>query len=622
MPANPALAKTRHGEELRRLAYWLVPSLFCLALYYYGIRAWYQQDDFVWLAQRYDIHNLHDFLRAVFHPAPHGTWRPLSERLFFLVCGSLFGTSAFPARLCVFLTQLANLVLLSSIARRLSGSRVAGFLAPVLWTANSALVLPMTWTSPYMEILCAFCILSAFYCFLRYVEAGRRSWYYGQWAAFLIGFGVMETTIVYPAIAAAYALLWARKHVRHTLPLFGVSLLFFGFHTWFAPKQHTGIYSQHFDARMLKTVAIYWKWVLVPPGRGWPPFLVMLTVVAMVYIAWSAWRRNLLPLFGLICFGLLLAPVAPLTEHMTPYYLTLPAIGIALVGASGAAAAAGKGWPQKIVAAAVLSLFLIGQAPVAARQCRWWSARSRRMERIVLGVLAVHRQFPGKTLVLTGVDAVFFSGAVWFRAFPAFGVPDTYVDADDRGKIPPDPLLVDSSRYFMDPFDLQQGLLGERVRVLSVAGPVPVDVTPRFEALAKASALIGPRRIDLATVRSQPYLVGEWYESEGKHRWMGRSAGVVLAGPELPAESLHLRGYCPAAQVKSGPLAGRVTADGRLIGTFSLSRGDADFEIAFSLPPGAVGKPSIRVEIQLDHTIRVPDDDRDLGLSFGSFEIR
>jgi hypothetical protein len=244
------------------------------------------------------------------------------------------------------------------------------------------------------------------------------------------------------------------------------------------------------------------------------------------------------------------------------------------------------------------------------------------MERIVLGVLAVHRQFPGKTLVLTGVDAVFFSGAVWFRAFPAFGVPDTYVDADDRGKIPPDPLLVDSSRYFMDPFDLQQGLLGERVRVLSVAGPVPVDVTPRFEALAKASALIGPRRIDLATVRSQPYLVGEWYESEGKHRWMGRSAGVVLAGPELPAESLHLRGYCPAAQVKSGPLAGRVTADGRLIGTFSLSRGDADFEIAFSLPPGAVGKPSIRVEIQLDHTIRVPDDDRDLGLSFGSFEIR
>jgi hypothetical protein len=591
MPANPTPAKTRHGEELRRLAYWLVPPLFCLALYFYGIRAWYQQDDFVWLAQRYDIHNLPDFLRAVFHPAPHGTWRPLSERLFFLLCGSLFGTSAFPARLCVFLTQSANLVLLSSIARRLSGSRVAGFLAPILWTANSALVLPMTWTSPYMEILCAFCILSAFYCFLRYVEAGRRSWYYGQWAAFLIGFGVMETTIVYPAMAAAYALLFAPKRVRSTLPLFGASLLFFGFHTMFAPKQHTGLYSQHFGTGMVKTVAIYWKWVLVPPGRGWPPFLVMLRV-------------------------------APLTEHMTPYYLTLPAIGIALVGASGAAAAAEKGWRQKIVAAAVLSVFLIGQAPFAARQCRWWSARSRGMESIVLGVLAAHRQFPGKTLVLTGVDAVFFSGAVWFRAFPAFGAPDTYVDAGDRANIPPDPLLVDSSRYFMDPFDLQQGLLGDRVRVLSVAGPVPVDVTPRFEAVAKASALIGPRRIDVAAARSQPFLVGEWYASEGEHRWMGRSAGVVLAGPETPAESLHLRGYCPVAQVDSGALAGRVTADGQSIGTFSLSRSNNAFEVAFSLPPGAVGKPSIRVEIQLDHTIRVPDDDRDLGLSFGSFEIR
>jgi hypothetical protein len=307
---------------------------------------------------------------------------------------------------------------------------------------------------------------------------------------------------------------------------------------------------------------------------------------------------------------------------MTPYYLTLPAIGIALVGAFGGAAAAGKGWRQKMVAAAVLSVFLIGQAPVAARQSRWWSARSRKMERTVLGVLAAHRQYPGKTLVLTGVDAVFFSGAVWFRAFPAFGAPDTYVDAGDRGKIPPDPLLVDSSRYFMDPFDLQQGLLGDRVRVLSVAGAVPVDVTPQFAALAKASALIGPRRIDLATVRSQPFLVGEWYESEGNHRWMGRSAGVVLAGPRSPAESLHLRGYCPAAQVGSGPAAGRVTADGQLIGTFSLARGDSDFEVAFSLPPGAAGKPSIRVEIQLARTIRVPDDDRELGLSFGSFEIR
>src|SRR5208283_4795977 len=114
------------------------------------------------------------------------------------------------------------------------------------------------------QILCAFSMLLAFHFFLRYIETGKRSWYLLQWLVFLIGFGVMESMIVYPAIAALYALLEARKYWRATVPLFGASLLFLALHLALVPKQATGTYSMHFDAAMAATLGTYWKWALVP----------------------------------------------------------------------------------------------------------------------------------------------------------------------------------------------------------------------------------------------------------------------------------------------------------------------------------------------------------------------
>src|ERR1035438_8532293 len=88
--SSPTLYNARR-EKLLRLAYWLIPAAFCLVIYYWGLRAWYQQDDFLWLGQRFRIGTWHDFLRAVFGPAANGTFRPFSERLF-LLAASMSGT--------------------------------------------------------------------------------------------------------------------------------------------------------------------------------------------------------------------------------------------------------------------------------------------------------------------------------------------------------------------------------------------------------------------------------------------------------------------------------------------------------------------------------------------------
>jgi hypothetical protein len=631
----PTLYNARR-ERLLRLGYWLIPPLFCLAVYYWGLRAWYQQDDFVWLGQRFRIDNWHDFLRAVFGPSVHGTFRPLSERLFLLVAGSAFGTDAFPARLWVFLTQVANIVLISSLARRISNSRIAGFLAPILWTANGALAFPMAWSSAYMHILCGFCVLLALHFLLRYIETGKRSDYCYQWIVFLVGFGVMESMIVYPAIAASYTLLRARKRFVSTLPLFGASILFWVLHSAYVPKQHAGLYSVHFDSSIPQTLVTYWKWALVPRDwldwHGWQPRFVLLATVTtiaitaamLVYVAYAALRRNFAPAFGLSCFLLLLLPVLPLKEHVSYYYLALPSMGLALVGAFAADSAIRTGWWAKLIAGSLLALFLFVQAPYTAWACKWWYLRSQRVEGVVLGAVAARQAMPEKTLVITGVDEVIFDGAFWDGAFQAFGVSGVYADPGQRATLTASSVMEnqDLSNLFPDPADFQRGLLQHHVVVLSIAGPVLMDVTSRFEAQAQSAPQLSPRRVDVANALAADYLRGDWYGPEGNHRWMGKKAGAVLAGPVSQNEQLHLTGYCPGAQVAAGPLAGRVLVDGEDIGQLRVTQGDAGFEAAFPLPTRFVGKPSIEVTIQLDRTFRAPGDARDLGLVFGSFEVR
>ena len=193
--------------RLASVAFWLVPPLLCLALYWRGFTAWFRADDFAWLGTGIYIQNFHDFLVAIFAPMAQGTIRPLSERAFFMAGFSLFGLDALPFKIVIFATQFANLALVASIGARLTGLRWAGFFAAIFWVLNASGIEPLGWSCVYNQVLCGFFLLLAFHFLLRYVETGERRYNLYQWAAFLLGFGALELNVVYPAIAAAYTLL-------------------------------------------------------------------------------------------------------------------------------------------------------------------------------------------------------------------------------------------------------------------------------------------------------------------------------------------------------------------------------------------------------------------------------
>ena len=243
------------------VAYWVAPPLLCFAIYWPGLWAWFQADDFAWLGIRLDLDTQHNLLHALFAPMAQGTIRPLSERAYFLVLESIFGLDPLPFRICAFLTQCANLTLLAAIARRLTGSRAAGFWAAIFWVVNPSLVAAMTWSSAYNQVMCGFFLLGAFWLLLRYIETGRISFYIGQWISFLLGFGALEINVVYPALAAAYTLLFARKYFRATLPLFVPSVVFTVVHRVAAPAEIPAAYVLHFDRALPFTFA-------TPRGSG------------------------------------------------------------------------------------------------------------------------------------------------------------------------------------------------------------------------------------------------------------------------------------------------------------------------------------------------------------------
>src|SRR5262249_3581000 len=152
----------------------------------------------------------------------------------------------------------ANIALLAWIARRITRSNAAGFIAAVLWTVNSGISLAIGWSSAYNPIMVAFFILLSFFFLLKYIDTGKRPHLAAQWVAFLLGFGAQESMVMYPVLAAGYTLCCARKHFRSTLTLFLPSALFTVFHLLYVPMPTDDAYRMHLDAGLFSTAWKYW----------------------------------------------------------------------------------------------------------------------------------------------------------------------------------------------------------------------------------------------------------------------------------------------------------------------------------------------------------------------------
>ena len=141
-----------------------------------------------------------------------------------------------------------------------------------------------------------------------------------------------------------------------------------------------------------------------------------------------------------------------------------------------------------------------------------------------------------------------------------------------------------------------------------------------YAALPRETGL--PLRVDVASPLTGYLLSPEWYQSDGDHRWMPRRAALRMGAPSTGGQKLYLRGNCPDQQLIPGPLPVTVTVEGATLPAALIRPGENAFELVFALPDAVVGKAEMRVTVEVGRVIRPASDPRDLGLAFGSFEVR
>jgi hypothetical protein len=603
--------------------------LFCLAVHQFALKTWFFQDDFAWLSLRLGINSPSDLLHALFNPKAQGTIRTLSERLYFLVFPSLFGLNVVPFKAWTFLTELANIALLIQIARRLTGSAPAGFLAAILWTANAGLALALGWSSAYNEIAFAFVILLAFRLFLQYIDTGKRKYWVWQWIVFLLGFGVLEMNVVYPALAAGYALCCARSYFRRTLYLFIPSILFIAAHFAFIAAPADPHYKMYFGSSALTMLWRYWAYTLgalreVETDRRFFWLGLSVTIATSLALAFFAAiklrRRDWLPLFLLSWFLVVISPILPLRDHFTEYYVVVPSIGLAILGAWALASMRGR---TAVAAGVLAALYLAVSIASLHRIEKYFYHRARSVKYIVLGLEALPQAETSKAILIDGVDNELFWSGISDNPFRLLGISRVYLTPGSEAFIDPHPEWGGISRFVIGLDDALSLLMNHQAVVVGLQGRELDDITSRYIARVHF-ALDHPEFVAVADPLYRNRLGPTWYQIEQNFRWMPKTATVTIAGPKMPGQSLEITGYCPAVVLSKGPLEVFFRGDGIEIGSASLDRPNQHFDLKLPLPSALIGRPWIEVEIEVSHTTQIAGggDPRTLGLVFQTFTIK
>jgi hypothetical protein len=616
------------------VAYWTVPALICLAVHWEGFRAWFRADDFAWLSLYSHIQSFPDLIGALFRPEAQGTIRPWSERAFFIVGYALFGLNALPFRMAIFATQFVGLALTQAVGARLTGSRAAGFSAAILWTINSSSMEPLGWACVYNEVMCAAFLLGALYLLMRYLETGDRRYKFGEWAVFLLGFGALELNVVYPALAAGYILLCAsdkspgpsmrRRRVLDALPMFAVSILYTAIHTWVAPPAATGGYAMHFGASLLRTLGVYWTWSVGPVYLETPPHLrpwMLLAAIAVVSLGLLVFLVRKLragypaALFGIVWYLVTFAPTLPLRDHMTEYYPYIPVIGLAWLGGWGLTESWNRGGAPRTAAVALAALYIGLVTPRTVRASYWNYGLTEKSRDLVAGVARARQLHPGKAILLDNVDEDEFLNAVRDKAFALIHAQQIYLTPGSQKRLTQDAEWGRVEDYVLDPSVAAQALERGEAQVYDVRGGTLRNITSQYRLTLRPTGL--PLRVSVSDSLTA-YLLGPgWYALDIDHRWMGKRAILRMGSPSEPERRLYVTGYSAEAL---GPAEMKVSVDGIALPSAAVRPGS--FTVTFGLPDSLVGKPEMQVAVEVSKTFRPPGDPRDLGLSFGVFEVR
>ncbi len=470
------------------------------------------------------------------------------------------------------------------------------------------------WLSSSNQIFFSLFFLLAFWFFLN------RRWL-ACYIFYLLGFGTLESMVVFPGVCLAYAALLDRSRLtRGTLALFAPALAFLPLHLWVIPKpQNDPGYRLHLSPSALAdTFSYYWRFGF---GTDTAP-VILCTAVIAAGIAYSARRRRYAPLFGFVWFLLLVAPVLPLQDHRMEYYAASSGMALAFLLASASFFCCGSR-ALGIAAFAAIAFYSEAHARRSGYIFAWHKERTEATRRLVEGIFEAQRLQPGRTIFLDGVSNALFWDAVFDNPYRLVGRGRVYLAPGTEAQIDSHPEWGGVNEWILPAKAAEELLLRNEAVVLRPVAGCLDDVTHLWrDKIATLPSELSPF-VDAGNAAFDAQLREGWYERDGNSfRWMGRRASVVLNAKRIPGRELQLTGYRPAAVSKGGPIQLEVRAGGINLGQQSVAVSDGFFELRFVLPPRVQETENLPVEIIASRVTRVPPDPRELSVIFGTIQVR
>jgi hypothetical protein len=318
-------------------------------------------------------------------------------------------------------------------------------------------------------------------------------------------------------------------------------------------------------------------------------------------------RRHWGPLFGLLFSLAAIAPMLPLRDHKTDYYLASASLGLMISFASLLVLT-----PVALRWALGLALlsYLYPSYLVQRDTFEWYLEATGPARTIVRGAMFAHQKYPDKLIVLDGISAELYGNTIADDGLRLIA-PDKLRLAPGNG--------LRGSTWVLSAEATRVALEKNLARVYRVEGPKLRDVTREWEQ-HRGPELAGgfaPDVIASEPTFSSQFLDG-WYAPADGSRWMSGRALVRLGGgPYGPNAKLRLRFYVPDA-VAGATL--RVSMNQSSAGEFPLPAGECIREIA--VPAAARGDNVLLVELQSSKTVRPPNDGRVLSLVWGELGVR
>ena len=610
--------------------FWLTPVAYALWLYWWGLQAWFQQDDFAWLGLPLHLNKPGDLWEVLFAPQAQGTIRPWSERLYFLVFSQVAWLDPRPFHAWALVTACIVLWLLSWLTLRITASRVAALAAPIVWLSGVGPANPMSWISSYNQLMASLFLLGGLACLVKAAETGSRRWWAAQWACFLLGFGALEIQVIYPALALGYAVLFARHAVKRVLWILPISVVYVALNFTYAPKPTSGPYARHWDLSMASTFFEYCKIALGggkdAPGNRLPNgawlWVALVCGLALVgWAVWQAWRaREWGGIFGLFWFCALLGPVLPLRDHVMEYYLTTPTLGLALTAGAALGAAWQAWWGVRGLAAALLALHLLCVLPLNRAITLWRYERGERIRKLVQGLERAVELHPSKVILLAGIDSELFWSCLLDSPARLFGAMEVFLAPGEEKGLEQHPDLGNMQAYVAEPALTARVLAQGSAVVYRFDGERLVNITRSYRRQVPQGWLVEkPRLIDVAHPAFASDLGPGWMESDGTSRWMGQKAEVRLA-PPIPGATLYLSAHLPQGHAGRARLL-TVYLNGEKLGEHEIGQDEEWVEAAFPVPETHVGRAAV-VALEVDSMIQLPGDPARYGLAFGKIGFR